>query len=68
MAAGDYYVIYEDDEWKVKVGGGAVVSAGHRTQSGAKRKAEKLGKNNNRGVVVNAKAGYTRYRKGPEEL
>jgi hypothetical protein len=27
-----------------------------------------LGKNNNRGVVVNAKAGYTRYRKGPEEL
>jgi hypothetical protein len=52
----------------VKLGGGAVVSAGHRTQSGAKRKAEKLGKNNNRGVVVNAKAGYTRYRKGPEEL
>jgi len=52
MAAGDYYVIYEDDEWKVKLGGGAVVSAGHRTQSGAKRKAETLGKNNNRGDLV----------------
>jgi len=68
MAAGDYYVIHENGEWKVKLGGGRVVSAGHRTQSGAKRKAETLGKNNNRGVVVNAKAGYTRYRRGPEEL
>jgi len=68
MAAGDYYVIYEGDEWKVKLGGGQVLSAGHQTMQSAKREAERLGRNNDRGVVVNAKAGYTRYRKGPDEL
>jgi hypothetical protein len=57
----NYYVIFEDDEWKVKLEQGRVVSANHRTQKGAKRKAEKLARKNNRGVTVNAKGGYTRY-------
>jgi hypothetical protein len=64
----NYYVIYEDDEWKVKLEQGRVVSANHRTQSGAKREATRLARRNNRGVVVNAKAGYTRYQIGKEEL
>ena len=66
--ARNYYVIFEDDEWKVKLERGAVVSAGHRTQKGAKRKAEKLARKNNRGVTVNAKAGYTRYSKEADEF
>ena len=61
-------MIFEDDEWKVKLEKGAVVSAGHRTQSGAKQKAERLARRNNRGITVNAKAGYTRYSKGPDEV
>jgi len=55
-----YYVIFEDDEWKVKLERGRVVSANHRKQSAAIRKARKLGRKNDRKVVVNAKAGYTR--------
>ena len=64
----NYYVIFEDDEWKVKLEKGAVVSAGHGTQAGAKREAERLARKNGRGITVNAKAGYTRYSKGPDEV
>ena len=60
MGSRAYYVIYEGDEWKVKLEKGRVVSAGHRTQQGAIRKARRLGRRNNRKVVVNAKEGYTR--------
>jgi hypothetical protein len=66
--ARNYYVIFEDDQWKVKLERGAVVSANHRTQKGAKRKAEKLARKNNRGITVNAKAGYTRYSKEADEF
>ena len=66
--ARNYYVIFDDDEWKVKLERGAVVSANHRTQKGAKRKAEKLARKNNRGITVNAKAGYTRYSKEADEF
>jgi hypothetical protein len=65
--ARDYYVIKEQGQWKVKLERGRVIST-HRKQSAAKRKAEKLGRKNNRGVTVNAAGGYTRYRKGPDEL
>jgi hypothetical protein len=44
------------------------VSANHRTQKGAKRKAQKLARNNGRGLTVNAKAGYTRYSIPKEEV
>jgi len=64
----NYYVIFENDEWKVKLEKGRVVSAGHRTQSGAKREAERLARKNGRGITVNAKDGYTRYSKGPDEV
>jgi hypothetical protein len=66
--ARNYYVIYEDDQWKVKLEKGSVVSSNHRKQSAAKRKAKQLAKRNNRGVVVNAKEGYTRYQIGKGEL
>jgi hypothetical protein len=64
----NYYVIHEDEEWKVKLERGRVVSSGHRKLSGAKREAKRLARKNNRGVVVNAKDGYTRYQIGKEEL
>lgn len=64
----NYYVIYEGDEWKVKLEGGRVVSAGHRKQKAAKREAERLARKNNRGITVNAKAGYTRYSKSADEV
>jgi hypothetical protein len=65
--ARDYYVIKESGQWKVKLERGRVVST-HQTQRAAKRKAEQLGRRNNRGVTVNAAEGYTRYRKGADEL
>jgi hypothetical protein len=55
-----YYVIFEDEQWKVKLERGRVVSSNHRKQSAAIRKARKLGRKNDRKVVVNAKEGYTR--------
>jgi hypothetical protein len=64
----NYYVIYEGDEWKVKLEAGRVVSAGHRKMKGAKRKAMQLARRNDRGVTVNAKEGYTRYHISPEEV
>jgi len=60
MSSRAYYVIFEDDEWKVKLEKGRVVSAGHRKQSAAIKKARSLGRSNDRKVVVNAKEGYTR--------
>jgi cob(I)alamin adenosyltransferase len=60
MAGKAYYVIYEDDQWKVKLERGRVVSSNHRKQSAAIRKARKLARKNERKVVVNAKEGYTR--------
>jgi len=53
-------VIFEGDEWKVKLEKGRVVSANHRTQQGAINEARRLGRKNDRTVVVNAKEGYTR--------
>jgi TusA-related sulfurtransferase len=58
--ARDYYVIKEGGQWKVKLEAGRVISV-HRTQKAAKREAKRLARNNNRGVTVNAAAGYTRY-------
>lgn len=60
MSERAYYVIFEDDEWKVKLENGPVISANHRTQDGAINEARALGRRNNRSVVVNAKKGFTR--------
>jgi hypothetical protein len=60
MSDRSYYVIFENDDWKVKLERGRVVSANHRTQQGAINEARQLGRRNNRTVVVNAKEGYTR--------
>jgi len=60
MSERSYYVIFEGDEWKVKLEKGRVVSANHRTQQGAINEARRLGRRNNRTVVVNAKKGFTR--------
>ena len=63
----NYYVIKEGDEWKVKLERGRVIST-HRSQKAAKREAKRLGRNNDRGVTVNAAEGYTRYSIGKDEL
>ena len=63
----NYYVIKEGGQWKVKLERGRVIST-HRSQKAAKREAKRLGRNNDRGVTVNAADGYTRYSIGKDEL
>ena len=63
----NYYVVKKDSVWKVKLEGGRYLSR-HRSQKAAKREAKRLARNNNRGVTVNAAAGYTRYSIGKDEL
>jgi len=63
----NYYVIKEGGQWKVKLERGRVIST-HRSQKAAKREAKRLGRNNDRGVTVNAAEGYTRYSIGKDEL
>jgi hypothetical protein len=65
--ARDYYVVQKDGVWKVKLENGRYLSS-HRSQRAAQREAERLARNNNRGVTVNAAAGYTRFRKGKDEV
>jgi len=57
----DYYVVYSDEHgWHVKLERGRAVDTSPRKQKTAITKARRLARRNNRGVVVNAKAGYTR--------
>jgi len=63
----NYYVVKKDGTWKVKLERGPYLST-HRSQKAAKREALRLARNNNRGVTVNAAAGYTRYSIGKDEL
>lgn len=63
MAKRAYYVIYEDNEWKVKLERGPVVSNNHRKQSTAISEARRLARqpgNAGSKVVVNKKNGATR--------
>ena len=61
------YVMEGGGEWKVRLEGGRVIST-CRTQKAARREAKRLGRNDDRGVTVNAAAGYTRYSIGKDEL
>lgn len=54
-----YYVIYEDDKWKVKLEKGAVISVHGSDYRGAVDEAKRLGRNNRRPVMVNFKSGAT---------
>jgi hypothetical protein len=61
MSTRDYYVVYSDEHgWHVKLENGRAVDTSPRKQSTAIQKAKRLARRNDRGVVVNAKAGYTR--------
>ena len=61
MSNRDYYVVYSDTHgWHVKLERGRAVDTSPRKQSTAIQKAKRLARKNNRGVVVNAKDGYTR--------
>jgi len=56
-----YYVVYSDRHgWHVKLENGRAVDTSPRKQSTAITAAKRLARRNNRGVVVNAKEGYTR--------
>ena len=63
----NYYVVKKDGQWKVKLESGPYLST-HRSQKAAKREALRLARNNNRGVTVNAAAGYTRFSIGKDEI
>lgn len=61
MSTRDYYVVYSDEHgWHVKLEQGRAVDTSPRKQSTAITKAKRLARRNDRGVVINAKAGYTR--------
>ena len=61
MSNRDYYVVYSNEYgWHVKLENGRAVDTSPRKQKTALKKARRLARRNNRGVVVNAKAGYTR--------
>jgi hypothetical protein len=54
-----YYVIFADDEWKVKLQEGPVLSCHGSDRRGAINEAKRLGRNQNRPVMVNYKSGAT---------
>lgn len=54
-----YYVIFEDDQWKVKLEKGRVIETFGSNRQRAINKAKKLGRRNNRPVMVNYKSGAT---------
>jgi hypothetical protein len=53
-----YYVIFENDKWRVKLEKGRVVSV-HRSRRAAVNEAKRLGRSNDRPVMVNYKSGAT---------
>jgi len=65
MAKRRYYVIYEErsngsgSEWKVKLEKGPVLSTHGSDRRAAINEAKRLGKSNNRPVMVNYKDGRT---------
>lgn len=54
-----YYVIHEDDEWKIKLEKGRVIETFGSNRRRAINRAKQLGRNNNRPVMVNFKDGAT---------
>ncbi len=61
MSTRDYYVVHSEEHgWHVKLEKGRAVDTSPRKQSTAIKKAKRLARRNDRGVVINAKAGYTR--------
>lgn len=54
-----YYVIYEDDQWKVKLEQGAVIRTFGNSYRQAVDYAKKVGRKNSRPVMVNYKSGAT---------
>jgi len=61
MSSRDYYVVYSERHgWHVKLERGRAVDTSPTKQSTAIQSAKRLARRNNRGVVVNAKDGYTR--------
>jgi hypothetical protein len=65
MAKRRYYVIYEEksngrgSEWKVKLEQGPVLSTHGSNRRAAINNAKKLGRRNNRPVMINYKDGRT---------
>jgi hypothetical protein len=69
MSNRDYYVVFSDEHgWHVKLEKGRAVDTSPRKQSTAIKKARRLARRNNRGVVVNAKKGYTRQHISKEDV
>ena len=63
-----YYVVYEDDEWKVRLGpmGEAVFT--HDYMRPAEREAKRLARVFDRGIVVEYQNGNVRYRRDASRM
>jgi hypothetical protein len=69
MSTRDYYVVHSNQYgWHVKLENGRAVDTSPRKQKTALKRAKQLARRNNRGVVVNAKAGYTRRHISKEDV
>jgi len=64
----NYYVVFDNGGWGVKLEDSRYIARSVGSQKQAKRKAIRLAIKNNRGVTVNAKAGYTRYSMSAREV
>jgi len=63
MAKRAYYVVYDENKWRIKLENGRYLDGFHRTQENAIKRARKLARKSGTAaskVVVNAKEGYTR--------
>ena len=63
-----YYVVYEDDEWEVRLGpmGEAVFTHNHMRP--AEREAKRLARVFDRGVVVEYESGGVRYQRDASRM
>lgn len=63
MSKRAYYVVYDDDAWRIKLQGGRYLQGTHRKQQRAIERAKRLARKpgtQGEKVVINAKDGYTR--------
>ena len=63
-----YYVVYEDDEWEVRLGPMGEVVFTHDYMRPAEREAKRLARVFDRGVIVEYESGGVRYRRDASRM
>ena len=63
-----YHVVFEDDEWKVRLGPMGEVVFTHEYMRPAEREAKRLGRVFDRGVIVEYESGGVWYRRDASRM